>query len=89
MVFLPGLMGSELYVGDENELWQPNWSSDVEKLFLNTDGMGKDPDIFAKKGSVVETVWGTTENIYKSFLADLASWKNEEKIRRLKQGINK
>lgn len=75
VVFLPGLEASRLYrqgAWFENQLWEPNRNSDVEKLFLDADGESLDQDIYTR--DVIDEVNVTSlgqVNIYKNFLESL------------------
>ncbi|MDD2766361.1 MAG: hypothetical protein PHH40_01185 [Candidatus Moranbacteria bacterium] len=90
VLFLPGLEASRLYVQDdpgclllncENQLWEPNRNADAEKLFLDEDGKSINPDVYTKDVlDEVNVSQAGQKNIYKSFLADLDKWKNDEKI---------
>jgi len=83
ILFLPGLEASRLYKDGfiENQLWEPNRNSDVEKLFSDEKGKSLDPDIYTREvlDEVNVSLIGQ-KNIYKSFLSDLDIWKNEEGI---------
>jgi len=78
VLFIPGFESSRLYrqkgapcLNCEDQLWEPNGNSDVEDLYLNTDGTSKNTDIYTRD-IIKETntpVWAgfIGQNIYKSF----------------------
>lgn len=81
VLFLPGLQASRLYRhytnclnGCERMLWTPDGSPYFEDLHLTISGTSVWDDIYTR--DVVDEVIGF--NIYKSFLADLKHWKNDE-----------
>lgn len=80
VLFIPGLEASRLYKPDYNggtdTLWEPNRNEDVEQLFLDEYGNSIRYDVYTK--DVIEEIFGFLGNIYKTFLAELAKWKNEE-----------
>ena len=75
VLFIPGLEASRLYTtragGSEDQLWEPNANSDVEDLYLNTDGTSKNSNIYTRdiiKESNTPIPTGLAgQNIYKSF----------------------
>ncbi len=75
VLFLPGLESSRLYTqrtdGSEDQLWEPNGNSDVEDIYLNTDGTSKNPDIYTrdiiKETNTPFPSGSAGQNIYKSF----------------------
>lgn len=78
VLFLPGLEASRLY-DDEERLWEPWNSGDVEALYLNKDGDSIRDDIHTKEGDVLdETPVGS--NIYKSFIDSMSVLKNNSVI---------
>ena len=85
VLFLPGIEASRLYRPDYNggtdQLWEPNTENDVTDLFLTEEGKSIRNDVYTK--DVVNEVnvlpIGQT-NIYKSFLADLDTWKNTDHL---------
>jgi hypothetical protein len=51
ILFIPGIQGSRLYkkqVLGENQLWEPNLNSDVDKLYLDSNGVSKDKTIYTR-----------------------------------------
>ncbi len=78
VLFLPGLQASRMYAAG-HQVWEPGSDSDVEKLMLDGNGKSKRDDISTKE--VVDNAYIPIKgNIYKSFLADLEKWKNEDGI---------
>lgn len=72
VLFLPGLQASRLYqkkLISENKLWEPNINFDVEKLLLDETGQSLNPDIYTR--DVIDEIYGTLGNIYKSFIIDM------------------
>lgn len=78
VLFLPGIEASRLYkqktilgLPVEDQLWEPNVNSDVEDLYLNPDGTGKNPNIYTRdiiKETNTPIPTGVAgQNIYKSF----------------------
>ncbi|MCK5060037.1 MAG: alpha/beta hydrolase [Candidatus Pacebacteria bacterium] len=86
VLFLPGLEASRLYKpdysGGTDILWEPNNNGDVEALFLDENGQSARFDIYTKDviGEVRAFGFIPLWNIYKSFLSDLETWKNDERI---------
>ncbi len=91
VLFLPGLEASRLYWTDpnclflscENQLWLANSDADAEKLYLNPMGSSILGNIYTSiiRGPLEEVplpIAGT--NIYKTFLKDLKSWRDDERI---------
>ncbi len=83
VLFLPGIMGSRLYEGNdiceefviESERWFS--TGDCAQLRLLTDSFGNSiNDIYTKNKpeAVIDETFGL--NLYKSFFADLESWKS-------------
>jgi len=68
VLFLPGLEASRLYKVrnnfSEDRLWEPNWNSDVEDLYLNTNGESINLGIYTR--DIINEGQGVV-NIYKSF----------------------
>lgn len=81
VMFIPGLEASRLYKPDYNggtdTLWEPNNNGDVQQLFLGENGQNIRSDIYTR--DVVDQLPVSGENIYKSFLSDLESWKDPTK----------
>ncbi|MDO8520892.1 MAG: PxKF domain-containing protein [bacterium] len=85
VLFLPGIEASRLYRpdydGGTDQLWEPNAQSDVTDIFLTDEGKSVRSDIYTK--DVVDEINVLPigqANIYKSFLADLDAWKNEDHL---------
>jgi len=72
VLFIPGLEGSRLYkkgLISENQLWEPNWNNDVEKLYLDSNGDSLDKSIYTRD-IIKRTNIGLgifDENVYQSF----------------------
>lgn len=89
IAFLPGLEASRLYRSDsgctvgscERKLWEPTAGSGVEDLFLDDNGTSVSvrDDIYTS-GIIDNAYVPLKGNIYKSFLADLERWKNNDHI---------
>ncbi len=91
VLFLPGLEASRLYKQKtvlgfpvEDQLWEPNVNSDVEDLYLNTDGTSKNSGIYTRD-VVRETntpipTGPAGQNIYKSFVDMLGKLVDDFKI---------
>jgi parallel beta-helix repeat protein len=92
VLFLPGLEASRLYVQTpekcplncEDQLWEPNVNSDVEDLYLNTDGTSKNPDIYTrdiiKEANTPVSLGALGQNIYKSFSEMMDKLVSDQKI---------
>ena len=83
VLFLPGIEASRLYRPDYNggtdQLWEPNIDSDVQDLYMNTDGSSVRDDVYTR--NVVDEVYAPLNlNIYESFLNDLNKWKNTDHL---------
>lgn len=68
VAFIPGLQGSRLYTQGplfENKLWEPNRNTDVEKLFLDTNGASVNEGIYTR--DMIDEAFG--HNIYKTFIS--------------------
>ncbi|MCX6703282.1 MAG: hypothetical protein NTV02_01145 [Candidatus Zambryskibacteria bacterium] len=83
VLFLPGFEASRLYrtrsltcqINCEDQLWESNKKSDVEDLYLNSDGTSKKTDIYTRD-AISETNTPVPsgfagQNIYKSFFKTL------------------
>lgn len=85
IIFLPGLMGSRLYMDGltQNQLWEPNRNTDVKKLFLSSDGKSVNKvytnDVIGKT-NIFGGLPGVDQNIYKDFLNYLNSLKTNKTI---------
>lgn len=85
VAFIPGIQASRLFKQGmffENRLWEPNRDNDVRELLMTDTGKSDNPDIYTKAGDdgIIDEVFGFHENIYKSFLADLDVWKNDDHL---------
>lgn len=88
VLFLPGLEASRLYVQRESEsedqLWEPNGNSDVEALYLNTDGTTKNPNVYTrdiiKETNSPVSLGFVGQNIYKSFSNMMDGLVSDKKI---------
>lgn len=85
ILFLPGMMGSRLYVNDakQNQLWEPNRNADVKKLFL--DSLGQSIENVITKDVVVKTnlltsIPGVDQDIYEDFVAYMQTLKKDQLI---------
>ncbi|MBI3888496.1 hypothetical protein HY311_01750 [Candidatus Nomurabacteria bacterium] len=88
VLFLPGIEASRLYKSEtiadmtaEYKFWEPSSNSDVENLYLNTNGSSIDPNIYTRD------IIGTTNvlsvsgpDVYKSLIAELNNLKSTNKI---------
>jgi len=84
ILFLPGVMGSRLYLSGvtENQLWEPNKNADVKKLYL--DGLGKSIlNIFTKEIIVKTNILGGLPKVDKDIYKDFVEYLHRIK----KQGI--
>lgn len=97
VLFIPGLEASRLYQGTvlncqincEDQLWEPNFNTDVKDLYLNEDGTSKYGFIYTRdiiKETNTPTPMGLAgQNIYKSFsnmMNDLTSGDSPNKMAR-------
>lgn len=90
VLFIPGLEASRLYkltnTGAEDQLWEPNGNSDVEDLYMNTDGTSINPNIYTRdiiKETNIPTPTGPAgQNIYKSFSEMMDGLVSDDKINR-------
>lgn len=87
VAFLPGLEASRLYRPevlsgrDEDQLWEPNISSDVEELFLNEDGKSIGTNIYTRDPIDELNILPVGQgNIYKSFLLQMEELKSQGAI---------
>ncbi|MEO5635440.1 MAG: PxKF domain-containing protein [Candidatus Paceibacterota bacterium] len=89
VLFLPGLEASRLYkpgniLNPEDQLWEPNDSSDVEDLYLNTDGVSINPNIYTKdiinESNTPIYTGSAGQNIYKSFSETMGNLMDTNKI---------
>jgi hypothetical protein len=88
VLFIPGLEASRLYTqrtsGSEDQLWEPNGNSDVEDLYLDTDGASKNQNIYTrdiiKESNTPVSAGFLGQNIYKIFTDTLDQLVNDFKI---------
>lgn len=88
VLFLPGLEASRLYMprpnGTEDQLWESNVLSDVEALYLNTDGTSKNSNIYTrdiiKETNTPIPTGPLGQNIYKSFANTMDELVADQKI---------
>jgi len=91
VLFFPGFEASRMYrsartdePGSETQLWEPSSDTLTRDLFL--DANGKQPFPFLSSSpytrDLIDEAYfeNAGPNIYKSFLADLDSWKNTEQL---------
>ena len=87
VLFLPGMMGSRLFevspacgiFNNESERWVSTLDCDQARLALDSNGKSLYP-LYTKEGEhgVIDDAYSA--NLYQSFMHDLNSWKNDEKI---------
>ncbi|MES3032145.1 MAG: hypothetical protein V4699_02810, partial [Patescibacteria group bacterium] len=75
--------------GGEDQLWEPNGNSDVEDLYLNTDGTSKNLNIYTrdiiKETNVPIPSGSSGQNVYKSFSSMMDVLFDENKIAEWKE----
>lgn len=92
VLFLPGLESSRLYkqksvlgLPVEDQLWEPNVNSDVEDLYLNTNGTSKNLGIYTrdviKESNTPISTGAAGQNIYKSFSDTMDKLVTHKKIK--------
>ncbi len=86
IVFIPGLEASRLYRDEKgilgtstNTLWEPNISKDIEKLYMNSEGVSIDKTIYTK--DIIETI-PFVKKIYSSFVDKMNGLVNDGYITR-------
>ncbi len=85
ILFLPGVMGSRLYMSSltENQLWEPNKNTDVKKLYLDEFGKSIN-NIFTKEIIAKTNILGglpfVDKDIYKDFTEYLNKLKSKNTI---------
>ncbi|MFZ2621281.1 MAG: DUF5018 domain-containing protein [Minisyncoccia bacterium] len=91
VLFIPGLEASRLYeqktifgIPVEDQLWEPNTNSDVQTLYLDSDGTSIDPNVYTRD-IILETnspiyTGLAGQNIYKSFSAMMDGLVSDNKI---------
>ncbi|MBC7766876.1 hypothetical protein H7Y21_02705 [Arenimonas sp.] len=85
VLFLPGVMGSRLYMNSltENQLWEPNKNTDVKKLYLDEFGKSIN-NIFTKdiiaKTNILGGLPYVDKDIYKDFAVYLDIQKKKNTI---------
>lgn len=84
VVFIPGLEASRLYAkGDiyEDQLWEPNWQTDVTDLYLNENGESIKQGIYTRDiVDEVNSLPAPQGNIYKSFITMMNAMKKDNII---------
>ena len=93
VLFLPGLEASRLYTqrtdGSEDQLWEPNSNSDVEALYLNSDGISNNSSIYTrdiiKETNSPVSLGLAGQNIYKSFFNMMDDLVSSQKIKAWKE----
>ena len=96
MLFLPGIEASRLCkqktvlgIPAEDQLWEPNSNSDIEDLYLNTDGTSKIPNIYTrdiiKETNTPFPAGSAGQNIYKSFSDTMNQLVVDQKINTWKE----
>jgi pimeloyl-ACP methyl ester carboxylesterase len=81
IAFIPGLQASRLYKKNilrEDQLWEPNFYTDVTDLFLDENGESIDPSIYTRDALAKVDISGT--DIYDSFFKFLNGLRDDEKI---------
>lgn len=85
VLFIPGLEGSRLYTNgllSENQLWEPNWNNDVEKLYMDSDGNSIDQNIYTrdiiKRTNIGLGIFDI--NVYQSFSNAMDNLVSDKKI---------
>ncbi len=89
VLFLPGIMGSNLYEesdecnwfggADEVKRWVSTFDCDVERLVMDENGVSINNLYTKTEDGVVEDVF-LVSNLYDSFIEELAELKDEDKI---------
>ncbi|MDD5050896.1 MAG: right-handed parallel beta-helix repeat-containing protein [Candidatus Pacebacteria bacterium] len=74
VAFLPGIEGSRLYRDNfgglnTDQLWEPNFYSDVVALDLDANGKSLDPSIYTK--DIIDSIPIVGTKIYKSFMDEM------------------
>ncbi len=84
IVFIPGLQASRLYKDEKgvlgtttNTLWEPNTSKDIDRLYMDQNGVSIDKGIYTK--DIITTI-PFVKKIYSSFSEKLDSLVKEGKI---------
>jgi len=82
VLFIPGIEASRLYdtEGGEKQLWEPNSDADALQLTMTPTGASTREDIYTR--DVLDEAYIPTAgpNVYKSFIAQMNTLKNENKI---------
>lgn len=90
VLFLPGLEASRLYkqktilgLSVEDQLWEPNAPSDVNDLYLNSDGSSIVQNIYTRDAIDSTNSFGaiSRSNIYKNLILKLNNFVAENSIR--------
>ncbi len=88
VLFIPGLEASRLYekktvlgIEVEDQLWEPNFPGEVNKLYLNENGSSLNENIYTKDIIRTGSLFGFFQlDIYKSFEDSMGSLVLENKI---------
>ena len=74
VMFLPGIMGSNLYNGTGKEIWLSDNDTEADYLRMDENGASVNSDI-STKNAMATAGWNRLDvNIYKSFLAEMRDW---------------
>ncbi len=76
VAFIPGLEASRLYKQGtifEDQLWEPNFYTDVQALGLDANGKSKDPSLYTR--DIIDNVDVVGTKIYQSFIEEMDSLK--------------
>ncbi|MFA6251721.1 MAG: right-handed parallel beta-helix repeat-containing protein [Candidatus Paceibacterota bacterium] len=78
IIFLPGIKGSRLYrqktilgLNIEDQLWEPNWYTDIEDLYLDSNGVSLNSNVYTRdiiqETNIPFPIGSLGMNFYKSF----------------------
>jgi hypothetical protein len=89
IMFLPGVMGSRLYITEtvDNQLWEPNRNTDVKKLYLDEFGKSIN-NIFTKDIIVKTNIFGGLPNIDKDIYKDFDDYLKKIKTQKIINDYN-
>lgn len=74
VLFLPGVMGSNLYDLTGNRVWLSDNDAEADYLHMNASGTSEHQDITTKDAMSTADGQQLNTNIYKSFLLEMKSW---------------
>ncbi len=83
IAFIPGIQASRLYLSvedDENQVWEPNSNSDVQKLMFK-DGLSQNLEVYTKDVIDSVNIFPVGPSIYRSFLTTLKALTDSTVIR--------